>query len=336
MPSVLIKGDGVAALSCEWLMRLPPAYWQTIRQSGQPTRLPAIMISEATQQLFADVFARTKLFRYLPRIERRKVAWGDGADLLVLPHAAVVVEESWLLDRLRVIDTETAPPVPEDWTIFAGKPLPPHATEMAFGSRIAHAVPVDLAPAADAQACVIESLPSGWLFLVPNGNGAGWLLAVGGDADAQLSQSRFVAPDILRVASPGAHFAAHPRLTWPLCGPRWLACGTAALAFDPLCGDGSGNAIREAILASAVLRAHEAGSGEGLLLQHYQNRLLAGFERHLQVCAHFYQSGGNSPWWAEQLAGVEAGRRWCRAELGTAKQFHFRLDGFTLTPIENS
>ena len=40
-----------------------------------------------------------------------------------------------------------------------------------------------------------------------------------------------------------------------MCGPGWLSCGTAALSFDPICGDGTGHAVREGILAAAVIFA---------------------------------------------------------------------------------
>jgi len=40
-----------------------------------------------------------------------------------------------------------------------------------------------------------------------------------------------------------------------LRGPDWLACGTAAVAFDPICGDGTAQAMREAILGCAVITA---------------------------------------------------------------------------------
>ena len=74
------------------------------------------------------------------------------------------------------------------------------------------------------------------------------------------------------ASSPTREFPAHPRVAWSLAGSHWLACGTAALAFDPLCGDGTGHAIREAILAAAVLRAIQRGANVDELLNHYIRR----------------------------------------------------------------
>ena len=81
-----------------------------------------------------------------------------------------------------------------------------------------------------------------------------------------------------------------------MAGPGWLACGTAALGFDPLCGDGAGNAVREAILGSAAIRRAIATDEADSLAAHYQARLLAGFKRHVALCFEFYKSGRSGPW----------------------------------------
>ena len=121
-------------------------------------------------------------------------------------------------------------------------------------------------------------------------------------------------------------FACHPRVAQPLCGPGWLACGSAALGFDPLCGDGSGYAAREAILASAVVRAASQGSDTTELLDHYRARLLAGFEKHLEVCAEFYRSGHSGPWWDEQQAAAEKGLAWCHAQRADSSWIQIPLE----------
>jgi flavin-dependent dehydrogenase len=65
-------------------------------------------------------------------------------------------------------------------------------------------------------------------------------------------------------------FSASPRIPAPLCGPGWLACGSAAMGFDPICGDGTAHAVREAILALAVIRGGDHG-----MPAHYEARLTA-------------------------------------------------------------
>jgi hypothetical protein len=66
-----------------------------------------------------------------------------------------------------------------DWTIFASTPFYSSSIEHHFGSRIASASPVRLQPRHDAEACWIESLETGWMFLLPTSTESGWLLSVG-------------------------------------------------------------------------------------------------------------------------------------------------------------
>jgi flavin-dependent dehydrogenase len=159
-----------------------------------------------------------------------------------------------------------------------------------------------------------------------------WLIAVGGDPGVLLGQSTLVAPQLRSIAPTLTHFDAHPAIGWPLSGVDWLAAGSAALRFDPLCGDGTGNAVREAILACAVVKAACGGEDPEALAQHYRLRLLAGFRRHLEVCAQFYQTGGDGPWWTDQLTSLREGLAFCDEFLHKA-EFRYRLNGLELEPV---
>jgi len=105
------------------------------------------------------------------------------------------------------------------------------------------------------------------------------------------------------------------------------------MAFDPICGDGSAHAIREAILASAVIRALAGGGSAQDLRSHYQARLTAGFERHLTLCREFYRSGGNGPLWQTELAAIDLGIEWCRAALANHTNFRYQLRGLELEAV---
>ncbi len=270
-------------------------------------------------RLIADVLGRNDLFSNLPRIERRVVAWGSNADAVAFPHSASVISEETLLDRIQpVVGTDVVPECAEpQWTIYAAQPLPQPAEER-FGSRLASAVPVIFKHRQLPATSWIESVRNGWLFAIPNAASAGWLLAVGGPVESLLGASRLIAEQIVSCGEAGGEFPAYPRIATPLCGPGWLACGTAGLAFDPLCGDGTAHAIREAILASAVVRAAAEGVPEERLLAHYQMRLLAGLRRHLARCAGFYPTGGDGHWWDSELVALRRGVRWCDNQLADA------------------
>jgi hypothetical protein len=305
-------------------------------ESAERAKVPALMISKATQALMIDVFERPDLFRGLPQIDKRVVAWGKDAKTVVLPHSAVIISEQELSDRLR---PQELPPAQHDetqWRILASRPLPASSLDHRFGSRIAGALLVELKASCDAGACWVESFEHGWLFLIPISPETGWLLSVGEKPEALLDRSHVVGEQIEASTRAGGEFPAYPRIADPVCGEGWLACGTAAMAFDPLCGDGTGHAVREAILAAAVIRALANGASAGDVLEHYRTRLHAGFKRHLELCREFYSAGHRGAWWEAELHAIMVGMEWCKAQLGTEPKFQYRLNGFELQPISHA
>jgi len=77
-----------------------------------------------------------------------------------------------------------------------------------------------------------------------------------------------------------------PSLLHPATGTDWLAVGDAALAVDPLCGDGVGYAVRSALLAVAAIEGEDAGQPG--CLAHYRGRLRRAFVAHLNACHEYY------------------------------------------------
>jgi hypothetical protein len=327
MNQIAIQGDGVAASCCAYLLGkagLPV----TLHPLDRP-RLPAILLGDHALALIRDIFGRADLFQDLPPIRKRMVAWGSGSSVLALDHSAVVVSEELLLRELSLNlprhDSNSAP----DWTIYASRPLPAPVEEHAFGSRMASAVAVNLKDSSDPAACWIESLEAGWLFLIPNAPATAWMLAVGNAPSELLAASRVIREQIADAHQESSKFPAYPRIVSPLCAEGWLACGTAAMAFDPLCGDGTAHAIREAILAAAVIRAAVNDD----VLAHYQARLTAGFRRHLALCQGFYTSGGDGPWWRRELDSIQQGIAWCDRRLTAHGDFRYQLRDFELHPL---
>jgi flavin-dependent dehydrogenase len=105
------------------------------------------------------------------------------------------------------------------------------------------------------------------------------------------------------------------------------------MAFDPICGDGTAHAIREAILASAVIRALAEDGNSGELLRHYEARLTAGFRRHLMLCRQFYLSGGTGAFWTSELDAIHRGIQWSDAKLGAHAGFRYQLRGLELEVV---
>jgi 2-polyprenyl-6-methoxyphenol hydroxylase-like FAD-dependent oxidoreductase len=330
--SIAIVGSGVAAQCCARL--LDRAGFHVHRRDSQRPALPAILINATTQGLFEDVFEKPGLLEGLHPIRQRVVAWG-GAAPSKLPHSAVVAPEADLLARLHVGERSEGLS-DAAWTIMASRPERESISIHGFGDRIAFAVAARLHANSDPFTCWMESTANGWLFLVTSDPREGWLLGVGDTPEALLAESRLVSEQIESLNSEARHFPAHPRIASPLCGPKWLACGSGAMAVDPLCGDGSGYAIREAILAAAVIKAVENGADPKTLEAHYSARLLAGFQKHLQVVESFYQSGGTTAWWTTQAQAARSGIEWCQSELDGLPPFQYRLQGFDLEPHRHS
>jgi hypothetical protein len=333
---VVIRGDGVAAYCCAYL--LSKAGFRILLESIDRPRLPAIMLGEQALALIRDVFEKPGFLNSQPRIKKRIVSWGSSAKPVALEHSAVVVSEEALLAEIRPLPVPDRTPAQEaNWTILAARPLPAQTAEHHFGSRMASALPVTLNDHSDPSTCWIESLDDGWLFLIPNAFRSGWLLAIGDAPEVLLDQSSVVAPQIAQCGPSRGKFPAYARIASPLGAPGWLACGTAAMAFDPICGDGTAHAIREAILAAAVIRAISSGGPAADLLWHYEARLTAGFRRHLELCRGYYQSGGTEPLWRAELAAIDRGIRWCEARLDpkfkTGAGFRYRLRGFELEAV---
>jgi 2-polyprenyl-6-methoxyphenol hydroxylase-like FAD-dependent oxidoreductase len=327
MNQIAIRGDGVAASCCAYLLG-KAGLSVTLHPLDRP-RLPAILLGDHALALIRDIFQRGDLFQDAPQIRKRMVAWGANSNVLTLEHSAVVVSEERLLKELSRDLALKDPNCAPDWTIYASRPLPAPVEEHPFGSRMASAVPVNLRDNSDPTTCWIESLEDGWLFLIPTAPQTAWLLAVGNAPSELLTASRVIREQMADAQPEGRKFPAYPRIISPLCAEGWLASGTAAMAFDPLCGDGTAHAIREAILASAVIRA----AANDDVLAHYQARLTAGFRRHLALCQGFYSSGGDGPWWRRELDSIQQGISWCDRKLAGHGDFRYQLRDFELHPL---
>jgi hypothetical protein len=328
---VHIEGDGVAAACCA----------QLFCGSGQPfsssrvvrLKLGAVLLSQQTVALLADIFPLTDLVSLGHPIEKRVVAWGPAAEAITLPHSALVISETALLTRLWEQIPEPAEAAAGGWRLLSSSAG--GLQQQAFGTRVASVARAVLKQDVDQSTCWIESVDSGWLFLLPRGeNEAATLIAVGGTPGAFLGRSRVIASLMDALDGPAAQFPAYPRIADPLCGDSWLACGAAAVGFDPLCGEGTGNAARQAYLATAIVAAIRKEEPVEDLLAHYTSRQMHGFLRHLQICLGFYQRAGSGAFWESEAALLQQGIEWTwRALKEKAKPPTHRLVGRQLERI---
>lgn len=328
---VHIEGDGVAAACCA----------QLFSETGQPftssrvvrPKLGAVLLSRQTVALLAGIFPSADLLTVGHPIQKRIVAWGPAAEPITLPHSALVISETDLLTRLWAQVPVPAQSAAGEWKFLSSGVS--GLQQRAFGTRVASVTRAVLHRDVDQSACSIESVDSGWLFLLPRGlNEAATLIAVGETPGALLGQSRIIAGLIGVLEGPAAEFPAYPRIADPLCVDGWLACGAAAVGFDPLCGEGTGNAARQAYLATAIVAAICKGEPVEDLLAHYASRQMHGFLRHLQICLGFYQSAGSGAFWQSEVAMLQQGIEWAgRVLKEQAKPPTHRLVGRQLEPI---
>lgn len=329
---MVIRGGGIAAAFLRHLLQ--QARIQATFEPSPKRGVPALLIGARAQALMQGLFPDKNVFVGLPRLESRIVLWGSAKEPIQLPHDALVASEHELSERLHsYVAQEREQQGDADWSLFTSLPLPEPSVERRFGQRFASVTAVRLCDRAERSACWIESARDGWLFLLPDREKNGWLLTVGGPQSRMLSHSRLVAERVDSTVGLESTFPASPAISDPLCGPGWLACGRAALAFDPLCGDGVGNAVREAILASAVVRAALMDENQAALLLHYESRLLSGFLKHLGISRSFYGYDVEGPWWREETKLLDQGIGFCRQRLEKLGPPRFRLSGFDLIPV---
>jgi hypothetical protein len=291
------------------------------------------MLSDPARALLRDCLDRPALFSDKPRITRRIVAWG-GQEPVALPHQAVMLGAGDLDFAPSAPPHDTGHPAGDAKLTITTMRTGPDDQLIRFGDRVGETAPVRLLEADDAHACWVEAVEDGWLFMIPSSTESGWLLAIGAPCAHLLDQSRYLAPRIALDSSKTAQFDTTPRMLRTMAKDGLLACGSASMAFDPICGDGTALAVRQAILVSAIAVACHEGEDAEPLLGHYRAMMTAAMRRHLRLCSEFYASGGTGSWWRAQQEALAEGFAACSARLEREPPPRYALEGFRLVPRE--
>ena len=161
---VHIEGDGVAAACCAQLFSDNGQSFTSSRVVRP--KLGAVLLSRQTVALLAEICPSADLLSAGHPIQKRVVAWG-AAESITLPHSALVISETDLLTRLWAQVPLRAEPAAGGWKFLSsgGSGL----QQRAFGTRVASVGRAVLHPDVDQSSCWIESVDSGWLFLLPRG-----------------------------------------------------------------------------------------------------------------------------------------------------------------------
>lgn len=336
----LVLGSGPAGLAFARL--LLARGWQVDLRSDPPRRTPVVVTLNAlTCQLLRELFGVDA--GALPgahALAGRCVRWDDGQAMLrplpstALPLASLsaALAAGAMEAGLRSQPAEAIDPPSFDWVVdAAGRHGGSAVQVLRFGARAAVVARVRLAARAPSDRCTMEAVAGGWVFLIPLGGGDAVLQAVSAmpfaDAAERLGElleaSTLLRPWITAVDAQVDRLEAMPRLRARPAGAGCIAIGDAALALDPLSGDGIGCGLRSAILAAAVVDAIRAGEDAKACTLHYARRLQRAAVSHVRSCIEHYRRAQPGRAWGGEIEAMASALLHCGEN---AERFAFRLD----------
>jgi 2-polyprenyl-6-methoxyphenol hydroxylase-like FAD-dependent oxidoreductase len=351
MKTVRVIGASVSGLTFARL--LLARGWRVdlhVRHTGPG---PALVIRPVTGELLCDVWGSgPDLMPPAHRLAERVVCLDAGGDTQVVAEEALTVRagalRDRLLDRLRR-ESSSSLAVHDDpndtndgsWLIDARGRAGADASgsRSTCGMRTIVAAEAALLTTAIPSRSSFEAVPEGWLFVAPAGPVATVQLMLaaptGGPAAAlerALAASAFARESLGELRTPPLCWPAAPVFAdpWPEDGPPRI--GDAAMAFDPICGDGTGQAIRSALLAAASLDAIEAGGDFRSIRENYRRRLKLAFCGHLDSCLALYGSLQPRSLWAGELLQMSRAAAALRDGLPGPGALDYRLMGTRLVP----
>jgi flavin-dependent dehydrogenase len=206
----------------------------------------------------------------------------------------------------------------------ASKTLMRHGARRRVGDRLICAFL--RAPRASLSPAVtqIEAEADGWWYTTPLPDGGG-LLAFHTDGDlpaargARSSRGLLERARALPMLSASTEDFTDEALEVHVCvaqsawlerpaGDDWLACGDAALAFDPLAGQGLFNALYTGFAAARAIAAEL--SGEAGVIDGYADEIAAvraAYRRHLAAWYGMERRWPRSPFWARRALPRRSG-----------------------------
>jgi hypothetical protein len=296
---------------------------------------PLIVLNSLTLRLLKDLGCdrHHEIFARCHEVHSHFVAWGDT--VATFHRYGIAISRADLLrilqPQVKLLDICNS-----GWTVLAlgrdGASEYSHEV-VRCGLRYALTVPVTLNPNVRESCTVMEAVPGGWLFLIPKGRGAA-VLQVGIPAKCEnavplleslLDRSRYISDSVDDVTGPVCCHAAMPSFSLPAAGHGWIAVGDAAMAYDPISGDGVGAALRTAALAVAVLVAIQRGENEQTCLNHYSRRLGAAMKVHLQTLVNDYSRTRDLSW-SNEIEAMRSGLD-CLSTFQAPAEFRLEVSG---------
>lgn len=148
-----------------------------------------------------------------------------------------------------------------------------------------------------AQWTLIEAIENGWWYSVPLPD-AGMVFAYMTDSDLwmerkwdellQLAPLTFERAGRRPIPPPSQIVSAASVVRRPVAGPDWIAIGDAALAFDPLSGQGVFKSIETGTRCGSVIARYFEGDLSALA--EYETWINESYQSYLLTRAQFYSS----------------------------------------------
>ncbi len=307
-----MSGYGVAALAAAAVLGRAGIPFSL---ADAPSAVRLLTLNRPTQELLADLFSQ-KLLKGLATSGGRIVDWEQASTATRVEDDALVIDLATLLARMR------------DQIALAQHPLPSPAIRIMAGGRETNARLTAAPPLATCywdrlQICVeprgtgtlagqhVYAGEHGWTFTAAR-LGGGWFAQAtvlpGVDAGERAAVSLARAMGLAHAGDipvPDGWIDTAPALGSAVGPASQLYAGDAAVAYDPLCGDGCGHALRSGVLAAAVaVRAlrhpEEAEQARGW----YRSRLRLSFVQHLNACADIYGRARFAKQWQQYHAAL--------------------------------
>ena len=330
---VLVRGGGLAGLAAAKLLHDRGAELCLTALAQGAGRIVAVSVE--TLELAADLFdmdvARLQIG---PMVRAREVDWSSGGAGRVEQAALVCDAQDLACVLARKLESEGVvagrfDDGQADWIVDAsGRDA---SGGILGGERVGY-----FARIADWQgkdATTITATDQGWIFTAPHPKGGLSVLVIApsvqrvaatpdGCADWLARTGLAVRPEA--ISEIGRVQAIAPFLANSLAPGRKIKAGDAALALDPLRGDGTGFALRGGLLAQAVIGAIGAAKNRARYVAHYETRMRDAFVSHLNGCSAHYRAARHAGIWARDIAVMERLARELAVDEGA---FGLRLEG---------
>jgi 2-polyprenyl-6-methoxyphenol hydroxylase-like FAD-dependent oxidoreductase len=341
--TAIVTGDSVAGLSAAallqrmgWLVSLSNPH----RGVGYP-----VVVNAASRYLLDRIWG-SRLLADLPRhrLRARRMLWSQRSRAMLEDDTIVVDLAAMKAAMISMVKTQGAIDANgregADWRFVATATAADAAMVLSGGARSAIAVPVALHPGANPEAMTVAAGAAGWSSLIPTGTTSAHLFAIGARAtvtcDAWFEElvAETVRAEISDFSGPAAILDAAPRLhAAPWQDRGRILVGTAAIAWDPLSGDGIGVGIRTAHMAAVAANNAVSRAEAEPLKTFYADRLARAMCAHLKALLTLYAETPFAKHWTVERDAMRSMADSLRVRLERAEAAQYSISEGNLSPL---